>query len=274
MKTIKSIECKSLLIVGMLASTILFANGAGDDLAKQLRILGFSEEEIKEELKKQLQKGGQQPPAVKSKAAQELLKHPEFKKALEAAPELGKLLEELDKHAPAAAKKQSSEITNQITDPFIKGKICKLLGIPFGEFAPPVKLTEENLLKIEVLNLHNDKLTDAGIEDLAKLQNLLVLNLEATNITDKGIKELVKLQKLKSLNVSRCKITDAGVKDLAKLQNLERLDLYGTRRVTDACLRDLAKLQKLKSLNLQLSEVTLEGTRKLRQALPKAEIQW
>ena len=46
-----------------------------------------------------------EPPVVKSKAAQELLKHPEFKKAMEAAPELGKLLEELDKHAPAEAKK-------------------------------------------------------------------------------------------------------------------------------------------------------------------------
>ena len=42
-----------------------------------------------------------EPPAVKSKAAQELLKHPEFKKAMEAAPEFTKaVLAELDKHAP------------------------------------------------------------------------------------------------------------------------------------------------------------------------------
>jgi len=40
-------------------------------------------------------------PVVKSKAAQELLKHPEFKKALEAAPEFTKaVLKELDKYAP------------------------------------------------------------------------------------------------------------------------------------------------------------------------------
>ena len=62
-----------------------------------------------------------EPPVVKSKAAQELLKHPEFKKAMEAAPELGKLLEELDKHAPAAAKKLTlngvvSWQSNRLTD--------------------------------------------------------------------------------------------------------------------------------------------------------------
>jgi len=45
-----------------------------------------------------------EPPVVKSKAAKELLKHPEFKKALEAAPELGKLLSALDKDAFMGAR--------------------------------------------------------------------------------------------------------------------------------------------------------------------------
>ena len=46
-----------------------------------------------------------EPPAVKSKAAQKLLKHPEFKKAMEAAPEFTKaVLAELDKHAPKPVK--------------------------------------------------------------------------------------------------------------------------------------------------------------------------
>jgi len=49
-----------------------------------------------------------EPPVVKSKAAQELLKHPEFKKAMEAAPEFTKaVLKELDKHAPEMKKKPS-----------------------------------------------------------------------------------------------------------------------------------------------------------------------
>ena len=45
-----------------------------------------------------------EPPVVKSKAAKELLKHPEFEKALEAAPELGKLLSALDKDAFMGAR--------------------------------------------------------------------------------------------------------------------------------------------------------------------------
>jgi hypothetical protein len=46
-----------------------------------------------------------EPPVVKSKAAQELLKHPEFKKAMESAPEFTKAaLKALDKFAPAPKK--------------------------------------------------------------------------------------------------------------------------------------------------------------------------
>jgi len=46
-----------------------------------------------------------EPPVVKSKAAQELLKHPEFKKAMELVPEFTKAaLKALDKFAPAPKK--------------------------------------------------------------------------------------------------------------------------------------------------------------------------
>ena len=51
-----------------------------------------------------------EPPVVKSKAAKELLKHPEFKKAMEAAPEFTKaILAELDKHAPKAISKAEKD---------------------------------------------------------------------------------------------------------------------------------------------------------------------
>ena len=95
--------------------------GAADDsdLVKQLRILGFTEEEIKQELQKDAKKAEakskQMEPGkiknarpilvVKSKAAQELLKHPEFKKAMELVPEFTKAaLKALDKFAPAPKK--------------------------------------------------------------------------------------------------------------------------------------------------------------------------
>ena len=49
---------------------------------------------------------GAEPPAVTSKTAKELLKHPEFKKALETAPEFTKaVLQRLDNHAVEAEKK-------------------------------------------------------------------------------------------------------------------------------------------------------------------------
>ena len=54
---------------------------------------------------------GAEPPTVTSKTAKELLRHPEFKKALETAPEFTKaVLQRLDNHAFYAERKFAETI--------------------------------------------------------------------------------------------------------------------------------------------------------------------
>ena len=127
-----------------------------------------------------------------------------------------------------------------INDPIVRDVVAKMLKKPHGKFAPPLKLNEEELAKVTDLNLNITQITDAGLKDVAKLQNLTGLNLGGTQITDAGLKEVAKLQKLEVLYLRGTQITDVGLKDVVKLQKLTRLNLEFTK-ITDA---DAAELKK------------------------------
>ena len=103
----------------------------------------------------------------------------------------------------------------EIVDPTVEKAVRAALFWPKGE------LTEADLQDITYLNLKDTKITDAGLKDVAKLQNLSIFFSIRTQITDEGLKDLAKLQKLEWLNLSDTKITDAGLKEVAKLQNLK-----------------------------------------------------
>jgi len=123
-------------------------------------------------------------------------------------------------------------ITDPIVEKAIRSEFC--LNKPTGE------LTKADLDKVTVLGLDNTKITDAGLKDIAKLQNLTNLSLYATQITDAGLKGVAKLQKLILLNLDDTKITDAGLKEVAKLQKLGWLSLCNTE-ITDAGVAELRK---------------------------------
>ena len=128
-----------------------------------------------------------------------------------------------------------------IADPIVEWEIRKKLSKPEGE------LTETDLRKLTFLNLALTQITDTGLKDVAKLQQLIGLVLIGTQITDVGLKEVAKLQKLEVLLLNNTKITDAGLKEVAKLQKLEELDLRG-------------------------SEVTKAGVAEFKRALPNCQI--
>ena len=117
-----------------------------------------------------------------------------------------------------------------ITDPVLKEALCKQLKKPYGKFAPPMKLTEAELQKLEDLFLGKTKVTDEGLKDVAKLQKLTLLGLTNTQITDEGLKEVAKLQKLEELVLENTKVTDDGIKkNLTNLQNLTSIFLRDTQ---------------------------------------------
>lgn len=148
---------------------------------------------------------------------------------------------------------------------------------------------------ITSLCLGANKVTDAGLKELAPLKNLTYLNLSGTKVTDRGLKELACLGKLTelclcdtqitdnglktlagqanltSLLLHRTEVTDAGLNSLATLPNLTRLGLHRTK-VTDAGLKELAKLKHLTYLQLRFTNVTDAGVEELQRALPKCTI--
>jgi hypothetical protein len=81
------------------------------------------------------------------------------------------------------------------------------------------------------LDLNGPNVTDAGLKELARFQNLDRLDLRRTQVTGVGLKELVGLTKLDHLNLPG-QVTDAGLKELACLKNLTMLG-FGGQHVTN-----------------------------------------
>lgn len=91
-----------------------------------------------------------------------------------------------------------------------------------------IKLLEPLKKQLVWLNLNNAVISDAAMDEIAKLTTLTRLQLSNTNITDKGLMKLQSLQQLQSLNLVGTKVTAAGVSQLKDLKNLKSLYLYQT----------------------------------------------
>ena len=104
--------------------------------------------------------------------------------------------------------------------------------------------------------------TEEGLRELVRL-GWSYYTLKDTKITDKGLKEVAKLQNLESLHFNGTPITDAGLKEVAAESQMACLSRReggqvaeaGTSwldrtKITDAGLMEVAKLQQLTVLNL------------------------
>ena len=135
---------------------------------------------------------------------------------VKAAPKAKPKVEAKKPESPKAAPEKL------IADPIVEKAIRRRLKKPTGE------LTKADLIKVTFVVFEFTKLTDAGLKEVSKLQNLEKLSLPK-QITDEGLKEVAQLQKLTYLHLTDTKITDAGLKEVAKLEKLERLFLLGTQ---------------------------------------------
>jgi len=66
------------------------------------------------------------------------------------------------------------------------------------------------------LRVSETKVTDAGMDTIAKMTSLESLNLYGTEVTDAGLQKLATLPQLKKLFVWRSKVTPAGIQELKK----------------------------------------------------------
>jgi uncharacterized membrane protein len=91
-----------------------------------------------------------------------------------------------------------------------------------------VKLLEPLKKQLVWLKLDNAVITDATLDEIARLPALTRLQLTNTGITDKGLVKLQSLEQLQSLNLVGTKVTTQGLMQLSKLKKLKNLYLYQT----------------------------------------------
>tara|TARA_Y100000593_G_C4159696_1_gene261374 strand:+ start:163 stop:705 length:543 start_codon:yes stop_codon:yes gene_type:complete len=169
----------------------------------------------------------------------------------------------------ASEAKEQSKIIEKKIRPRLVGDYGEIILMP--DFNNVTKLYLGSCIDESGHNV-GSKITDVGLKEVAKLENLAHLDLNATVITDAGLKEVAKLQQLKELDLYLCfEITDAGLKEVAKCGRLNVLRLRATP-ITDAGLKELAKLKQLAELDLCQTHVTEAGVARLQKALPKCKI--
>ncbi len=115
---------------------------------------------------------------------------------------------------------------------------------------------------LEVLDLFNTPLDDAGIEQLAALGELRSLNLAGTKITDGALATIARFPQLERLHLGWTAISDAGLAQLARAPRLQALDLRGTA-ITDRGLGALTACPQLTALGLQETAVGDAGLAQL-----------
>lgn len=108
--------------------------------------------------------------------------------------------------------------------------------------------------RLKALDIGFNPITNGGLQRLAPLDELLYLGLDVTEVTDDGLAALGKFPQLYRISLYSDDITDRGAKSLATLPSLGELDLADTQ-LTDAGLAELAKMPSL--IRLRLDQMKL-----------------
>jgi hypothetical protein len=120
------------------------------------------------------------------------------------------------------------------------------------------------LEQLQSLRLSGARITDAVLKEYSRLSNLRVFHLPDAAVTDAGLKHLAGMTKLQSLDLGHVRgVTDKGLKELSGLTDLQWLRLTNTG-VTDAGLKELTPLTKLKYLELNNVALTDLGLQELK----------
>jgi len=127
------------------------------------------------------------------------------------------------------------------------------------------------LSRLRELNLGGTKVEGRGLVHVRGLRNLEVVFLERTPLTDDGLVYLAELPKLLLLYLDETQVTDNGLRHLARSKALQTLDLRQTA-VSDEGIEYLAEIASLRIINLRGTKVTSEGRAEWRRKLPNCMI--
>ena len=105
-----------------------------------------------------------------------------------------------------------------------------------------------------VLDLHNNRISRAGLHQIAHLTMLKRLDLRDNWVEDAGLQELSGMTNLRHLDISENKFSDAGLVHLLPLTQLSTLDL-SDNNLTGEGLRHLKGLSELEYLYLSENNI-------------------
>jgi hypothetical protein len=141
------------------------------------------------------------------------------------------------------------------------------------------QVTDDGLIQLEGcktlthLDLDFTQITDAGLARMKGLTSLRWLSLTRTQTTDAGLAQLAGYKTLEGLVLDFTQVTDAGLARMKGLTSLHQLSLVHTN-ITDAGLASLKGLTGLNRLDVSRTQATDAGLLAIRQALPKARIEF
>jgi Leucine-rich repeat (LRR) protein len=142
------------------------------------------------------------------------------------------------------------------------GNPAEWIGAEGGSF------TRDAAGEIVAVDFTGAWITDADLRRLASLPHLRKLNLTRTKITDVGMEHLAKLTGVTDLNLYYAEyFTEDGIAHLKGWTALERLNLRGAK-VTSKVFPMLGRLSSLKSLDIAYTQIDDDGFEELA-ALPK-----
>jgi len=124
---------------------------------------------------------------------------------------------------------------------------------------------EKTFLAVNMVN--NPDFSDEQMSALLPLGEQIVwLDLSDTKITDKGLQQVAKLKNLTRLSLDNTAISDAGLAHLQHSESLLYLNLYHTG-ISDKGLKNLEGIKNLKALYLWQTQVTPQGVALVKQAI-------
>ena len=118
------------------------------------------------------------------------------------------------------------------------------------------------------LRICGDRVSDAGLANLARLTQLKDLELSCPNVSEAGLARLAELEQLERLQIAECAITPGVLERLAELRRLESLDLSlegGASGPLLAALKSLPALRSLKLSGLEVADAELGELARLEQ---------
>ncbi len=136
-----------------------------------------------------------------------------------------------------------------------------------------------NAVSLNSITIPSAKITDAGFQDMWKMQKLNTLRLDAQDakITGDGFAAMTEAQALQSITIRSTAFTDVGMKYLSMMPRLQYIVIgnrdEGPTQLTNNGLLMLTELEHLQSLTIgtKNSQITEEGIAKLKSAMPNVQ---